>query len=311
VTRGGVHIALLACLPMPLLALELELPPTATSVLQYSTPFASHRIAVEVWSPIEMPMVAAEGLVTQMIWQVPSFGGTTAQLTDLLSQQITEAGYSALFSCTDRICGGFDFRYALDLALEPIMHVDLGDYTYFAAQRDLDDETQFVSLVVSKGGSTGYIQLTLVEPQGSQATAIEPTNSSRAPVFVGSGNLASNLVVSGSAILEDLLFDTGASALSNDIYPSLGALAQFLRENPEESIILVGHTDAEGALDRNVRLSRARAQSVRDHLIRQLGIPASQVSAEGVGFLSPRANNSTEDGRNKNRRVEVILTSTR
>ncbi|MFT5868689.1 MAG: outer membrane protein OmpA-like peptidoglycan-associated protein [Paracoccaceae bacterium] len=296
---------------MPLLALELELPSTATSVLQYNTPFSSHRLAVEAWSPTEMPMVAAEGSVTQMVWQVPSFGGTTAQLTDLLSRQITEAGYSALFSCTDRICGGFDFRYALDLALEPIMHVDLGDYTYFAAQRDLDDEIQFVSLVVSKGGSTGYIQLTLVEPQGSQTTTIEATNSSRAPVFVGSENLASNLVVSGSAILEDLLFDTGASALSNDTYPSLVALAQFLRENPEESIVLVGHTDAEGALDQNVRLSRARAQSVREHLIGQLGIPAPQVSAEGVGFLSPRANNTSEDGRDKNRRVEVILTSTR
>ena len=73
---------------------------------------------------------------------------------------------------------------------------------------------------------------------------------------------------------------------------------------------LVGHTDASGGLDVNIAVSRQRAQSVRQRLIDRYDIPARQVDAQGVGYLSPRASNLTEAGRQKNRRVEVMMTST-
>ena len=73
---------------------------------------------------------------------------------------------------------------------------------------------------------------------------------------------------------------------------------------------MVGHTDAVGGLDGNVALSRRRASSVRDRLVGKYGVAGAQVTSDGVGFLSPRATNLTEAGRERNRRVEVILTST-
>jgi OOP family OmpA-OmpF porin len=76
-------------------------------------------------------------------------------------------------------------------------------------------------------------------------------------------------------------------------------------------VVLVGHTDASGGLAGNTALSRARAASVRDRLMAEYAVPAAQITAEGVGYLAPRATNKTEDGRARNRRVEAILTSTR
>jgi outer membrane protein OmpA-like peptidoglycan-associated protein len=75
-------------------------------------------------------------------------------------------------------------------------------------------------------------------------------------------------------------------------------------------VAIVGHTDASGGLEANIALSRKRAQAVRNVLIEAFGVPAAQIQAEGVGYLSPRASNLTEAGRTQNRRVEVMLTST-
>ena len=84
----------------------------------------------------------------------------------------------------------------------------------------------------------------------------------------------------------------------------------WLKADGARKVTLVGHTDASGGLEANVRLSKARAESVRRWLIDRLGVGADQVAAEGVGYLAPRATNQTEEGRQKNRRVEVISTST-
>ena len=94
------------------------------------------------------------------------------------------------------------------------------------------------------------------------------------------------------------------------VYPSLVALADLLTANPGMQVALVGHTDASGSLEVNIAVSRKRAESVRQRLIQRYKIPARQVAAEGVGYLSPRAPNLSEAGRERNRRVEVMMTTT-
>jgi OOP family OmpA-OmpF porin len=110
--------------------------------------------------------------------------------------------------------------------------------------------------------------------------------------------------------LDDLVFASGSSSLTEGAYPSLASLAAWLKENPGLTIAVVGHTDASGGLEGNIALSRKRAQSVRERLIANYDVPAKRVEAEGVGYLSPRASNLTEEGRQMNRRVEVMMTST-
>ena len=119
------------------------------------------------------------------------------------------------------------------------------------------------------------------------------------------------LAQQGHFVLEDLRFQTGSSTLGEGPFDSLRLLAEFLKSHPEKHATLVGHTDAEGSLSGNIALSKKRARSVKARLVSQYNIPSDQISAEGNGYLSPRSTNETEDGRTKNRRVEVILTSTR
>jgi OOP family OmpA-OmpF porin len=87
-------------------------------------------------------------------------------------------------------------------------------------------------------------------------------------------------------------------------------LAAYLIANPARQVVLVGHTDAVGSLESNITLSKRRAASVEARLEDEYGVPSAQLSADGVGFLSPLVSNLTEDGRNRNRRVEAVLIST-
>jgi OOP family OmpA-OmpF porin len=105
-------------------------------------------------------------------------------------------------------------------------------------------------------------------------------------------------------------FGTGAADLTEGRYESLAALADWLKANPDKTVALVGHTDASGGLDGNIVISKRRAESVRARLIAAYDIPPAQIEAQGVGYLSPIGSNLTEEGRQKNRRVEAILTST-
>ena len=113
----------------------------------------------------------------------------------------------------------------------------------------------------------------------------------------------------GHVVLPDLNFVTGSSDLSTEEFDSLAALAAYLTKNPNIKIALVGHTDSQGALSRNIVVSKRRAQSVVERLVSVYAIPRSQLQAEGMGYLAPVASNLTQHGRDLNRRVEAILLS--
>jgi OOP family OmpA-OmpF porin len=211
------------------------------------------------------------------------------------------------------------------------MHVDLGDFRFLSAQKGKADA---VSLMVSRSALFGYVQMTRVSaaalapglpmPRLAQAIALPPESGSGAitlstasrpalivPSEQGTGPLAEQLVTGGAVVLEGLAFATGAAELAEGRYASLQALADWLRANPDKTLALVGHTDVSGGLEANIAVSKRRAQSVRNRLITAYAIPEAQIEAQGVGYLSPRTSNLTEEGRQQNRRVEAILTSTR
>lgn len=120
-------------------------------------------------------------------------------------------------------------------------------------------------------------------------------------------DLARALEDKGAVALDDLVFDSGAASLAAGAYPSLAALAAYLQAHPDHELLLVGHSDATGGLAANIALSRQRAQAVRARLIADHGLAPGRITAEGAGFLAPRASNLDESGRAANRRVEAVL----
>ncbi|MEO0865822.1 MAG: OmpA family protein, partial [Pseudomonadota bacterium] len=120
-------------------------------------------------------------------------------------------------------------------------------------------------------------------------------------------DLEAMLFATGSAVLNSISFDVGTTTLTAGPSDELQALADLLQARPGLQVALVGHTDTQGALEANIAVSRARASAVRDRLIAAYGVDDDRVQAAGMGYLSPRASNLTAEGREANRRVEVIV----
>jgi len=112
-------------------------------------------------------------------------------------------------------------------------------------------------------------------------------------------------------MLDRVLFDSGKATLRRSAYPVLDRVAQVLNEIPDQPVGVEGHTDnvpikVSGWAD-NDALSLARAQAVVDYLVAKRGFDAGRITAIGYGESRPIASNDTADGRQKNRRVEIII----
>jgi len=104
----------------------------------------------------------------------------------------------------------------------------------------------------------------------------------------------------------DELFESGLPRLSEDAQERLGQLAQVLRRYPESDVAVRGYTDALGSEKANQRLSQDRAGSVTAYLS-TAGVAAARLKALGFGEQYPVASNETDDGREKNRRIEIEI----
>jgi OmpA-OmpF porin, OOP family len=110
----------------------------------------------------------------------------------------------------------------------------------------------------------------------------------------------------GHAAIYGIYFDTDQSAIKAGSESALKEIAALLKANPSLNIRLVGHTDSTGDFAHNMTLSDARAKAVMVALTSQYGVAAARLSGHGVGPLAPVVSNDTEEGRAKNRRVELV-----
>jgi outer membrane protein OmpA-like peptidoglycan-associated protein len=106
--------------------------------------------------------------------------------------------------------------------------------------------------------------------------------------------------------LGDVLFESGQAELKADAHTSLVEVVDLLQSEPDKKIRIEGHTDGVGEAAANIKLSERRAESVMAALV-ALGVDASRITSVGMGEDFPIASNENEEGRSKNRRVDVIL----
>jgi outer membrane protein OmpA-like peptidoglycan-associated protein len=106
--------------------------------------------------------------------------------------------------------------------------------------------------------------------------------------------------------MSDVLFDTGSYTLKPGAREKLAKISGIVLAHPGLSLQIEGHTDSVGGDDFNQQLSERRSESVRDFLAEQ-GVPASSITARGFGKTQPVASNDTPEGRQRNRRVELVV----
>lgn len=103
----------------------------------------------------------------------------------------------------------------------------------------------------------------------------------------------------------DVKFDFDRAQVREESYSDIKNLADFMQQYPQTSTTVEGHTDSVGTDQYNQRLSERRAQAVREVLVNQYGVESQRVDSVGYGESRPVADNSTEEGRQINRRVEA------
>lgn len=119
-------------------------------------------------------------------------------------------------------------------------------------------------------------------------------------------NLDEAIEKDGKAVIYGILFDTGKSDVKPESAKALQQVTDFMNSNPLIRIIVVGHTDNTGNFANNILLSKARAESIKNYLVNTSKISIDRLMAEGVGALCPVSANSTEEGKQLNRRVEIV-----
>ncbi len=137
---------------------------------------------------------------------------------------------------------------------------------------------------------------------------IEPKAMPTGQVTVDAGAIGQGLQAEGRIALYGLFFDTGKSDIKPESQAQLAEMAQVLKADPKLRVFIVGHTDNVGAFEANQALSVARAQAVVAALVKPPhGIDAGRLTAKGAANIAPLASNADENGRARNRRVEMVL----
>jgi len=117
---------------------------------------------------------------------------------------------------------------------------------------------------------------------------------------------ANDIRATGHASIYGINFDTGKATIKPESAQAIGEVAKLLKMDATLKIYVVGHTDNVGGLESNLKLSQDRAEAVVQELVRTHGIAAGRLKSFGCGLYAPMAANDSEDGRAKNRRVELV-----
>ena len=163
-------------------------------------------------------------------------------------------------------------------------------------------ETTFL---ISKPGSETWVEL---QPEGDffgYRLLIVEVQKMQQDVVANADALKSGLADVGHVEVPGIFFDFGKADIKPESQPAIGEVVKLLKASPALKVWVVGHTDNVGSGEANVALSNARAGAVAKALV-GAGIETRRLIAQGVGPLAPVASNTTEDGRAKNRRVELV-----
>jgi OOP family OmpA-OmpF porin len=245
--------------------------------------------------------MSVEGKVTRINYLLPE-DRSTLEAYRQYRDALQDSGFEILWACErEAECGNwFDVNlhnspgHAL---LDLRTGVSEADEFYLASRLRRPEGDVYVSVFTAPkwDGEESYLRVRVVETRAMDADL----------VTVDAEALEEDLERSGHVAIYGVTFEVDSAELRSESQPTLDEMARLLTENSSLSVFIVGHTDGTGSFEHNLDLSQRRADSVVAALTGR-GVPASRMSAHGVGPLAPVASNDNEEGRSLNRRVELV-----
>ncbi|MEM9385657.1 MAG: OmpA family protein [Pseudomonadota bacterium] len=272
--------------------------PGAQLVGEDQLPYASATFYIgDMQSKFEPgPSLTLEGSVRIVAYQLQE-ARATLEVFKAYQRAAADLGYAERYVCSGVSgCGG-NVGYLINR--DGRGKVGLGnDFQYAVLERKRDGVLEVVHVLVMMAGSRPpAVFVESVKRDGKQAD-LEPLSADEISAAIRNA---------GAVAIHGLEFATDSAELLSTSRPALVEMAEFLKRDSTSSMLLVGHTDNQGSLEYNLDLSRRRAGAVRTALVRDFAISGDRLGAHGVGFLAPRALNSTAQGRARNRRVELVV----
>jgi flagellar motor protein MotB len=240
-----------------------------------------------------------EGKITRSVYVAPE-GRSVLEVFRNYQGALKKAGFETLFTCGPQDCygsGSSNPRVYGTGEYDDYWGPDHG-IRYVSAKLARSEGDVDVSLLVDDQGGNGRpnVELYVIE--------MKPMESGL--ITVDAASLANDINRTGHASVYGIYFDTSKADIKPESDATLKEIAKLLQGDPTLKLYVVGHTDNQGTLDLNMDLSRRRAAAVLAALTMKYAVPAGRLRAYGSGPYAPVASNDSEDGRAKNRRVELV-----
>jgi OOP family OmpA-OmpF porin len=271
------------------------------------------------WSKTE----TAEGEIARVVYLVPE-GPTALEVLRNYEQMLSDAGFQQTFELkadavtviTSYFFRNFFYGFEKYEATKPTALYKYGDaaanphYATYKGAKDGKEVT--VAVMVGEAAAMDWAEPGVNKPiavkKGQVIAAMDVITGKAIEnkmVLVKAADIADALASKGSIDLYGIFFDVDKTDIKPDSDKTLDEVAGLLKIDRGLRLEVSGHTDNTGSAEHNLKLSEGRAQSVVDALVKKYGIDAARLQAKGYGDTKPVAPNETEDGRAKNRRVEL------
>ena len=272
-------------------------------------PFALGNIIVDPTSRDFQPekFESLEGKVSSYFYLAPA---STASLEVFRNYQsaLAAAGFAVLYSCQRKQCGGGNthgmfYNRLANFARSPNANnafVSSQDCYYIGAKKSAGGRDTYAMFMVGSYSSAFDGRAAILQ------VVVEPKPAKLGAVQINAAGLAQAIGNEGKVALYGLYFDTDRAAIKPESKPQLDEIGKFLQKNSGISVIVVGHTDSQGTFEHNMTLSQQRADAVLHALVTDYKINPARLLAKGAGSIAPVASNHSDDGRARNRRVEIV-----
>ena len=290
--------------------------PGSKIIYYFQKDYNELRFAIQQAKPEKEPQkwLEVSGHQTSIVYEIP-LGKSTVEVMKNYQDAFEANNAEILFQCKGGECDGttawysakfFEKVYGKDNRQsngEISHYYDFG--TYHVSQRYMVGK-------ITTADTVYYVEIGMTptydgKPVKVCVEVIEQEALESGLIAINADVIKDKLEKEGKLILEGILFDTGKATLQQSSFSVIEKVGEYLNQNPKARIYIVGHTDDVGSLDANLQLSEDRAGAVVSALMNNYGDFGTRLTPLGVGPACPVASNETEEGRLKNRRVEIVL----